>query len=153
MDWRLWQCGISIQGESGVMPMNMTRERLEQYRSNVEEIKELTFKLEHLGEGDGLIGNDVVFDYRTGYPKPQSVVGYDYDLEQSRRERWVGLIEKLQAECKEVEQWIDTIPNSLMRRVLRMSFIDGLPQQKIAKRVHLSQSAISKKIDVFLKME
>ena len=55
--------------------MEMTRERLEQYRSNVQEIRELTYKLDHLGEGDSLIGNDVIFDYKKGYPRPQSVVG------------------------------------------------------------------------------
>ena len=65
--------------------MEMTRERLEQYRSNVQEIRELTYKLDHLGEGDSLIGNDVIFDYKKGYPRPQSVVGYDYDLEARRR--------------------------------------------------------------------
>ena len=47
----------------------MTRERLEAYRSNRDEIKELKYKLEHLGEGDSLIGNDVIFDYRKGYPR------------------------------------------------------------------------------------
>ena len=131
----------------------MTREQLEQYRSNMEEIKELTYKLEHLGDGDALIGNDVVFDYRTGYPKPQSVVGYDYELEARRRDMYSKRIIKLKEECADTETWIDSIPNSLTRRIFRMSFIDGLSQQKVARRVHLSQSAISKKIDAFLKME
>lgn len=45
----------------------MTRERLEAYRSNRDEIKELKYKLDHLGEGDSLIGNDVIFDLQTGY--------------------------------------------------------------------------------------
>lgn len=123
----------------------MTREQLEQYRSNMEEIKELTYKLEHLGDGDALIGNDVVFDYRTGYPKPQSVVGYDYELEARRRDMYSKRIIKLKEECADTETWIDSIPNSLTRRIFRMSFIDGLSQQKVARRVHLSQSAISKK--------
>lgn len=131
----------------------MTREQLEQYRSNMEEIKELTYKLENLGDGDSLIGNDVVFDYRTGYPKPQSVVGYDYELEARRRDMYSKRIIKLKEECTDTETWIDSIPNSLTRRIFRMSFIDGLSQQKVARRVHLSQSAISKKIDAFLKME
>ena len=77
--------------------MGMTRERLEGYRSCKEEIRELQYKLAHLGEGDSLIGNDVVFDYRTGYPKPQSVVGYDYELERRRKER-LGDEEVVEAE-------------------------------------------------------
>lgn len=58
----------------------MTRERLEAYKSNAEEIKELRHKLAHLGEGDSLIGNDVIFNYQTGFPMPQAVVGYDLSL-------------------------------------------------------------------------
>lgn len=131
----------------------MTREQLEQYRSNMEEIKELTYKLEHLGEGDSLIGNDVVFDYRTGYPKPQSVVGYDYELEARTRDMYSKRIMKLKEECVDTETWVDSIPNSLIRRIFRMSFIEGLSQRNVAKKMHLSQSSVSKKIDAFLKME
>ena len=55
----------------------MDREQLERYMSQKEEIRELRYKLEHLGEGDSLVGNSTIFDYSTGYPKPQAVVGYD----------------------------------------------------------------------------
>lgn len=130
--------------------MGMTRERLEGYRSCKEEIRELQYKLAHLGEGDSLIGNDVVFDYRTGYPKPQSVVGYDYELERRRKERWEKLIDKLQSEVTEVEQWVEDIPDSLTRRIFQMYYIDGLKQSRISKKVHLSQSKISEKISKYL---
>ena len=56
----------------------MTKEQLEAYRSKKAEIGELTYRLNHFDDGDSMIGNDVVKDYRTGYPRPQSVVGYDY---------------------------------------------------------------------------
>lgn len=130
--------------------MEMTRERLEGYRSCKEEIRELQYRLDHLGEGDSLIGNDVVFDYRTGYPKPQSVVGYDYELERRRKERWEKLIEKLQSEVTEVEQWVEDIPDSLTRRIFQMYYIDGVKQSKIAKKVHYSQALISEKISSYL---
>ena len=65
----------------------MEREQLERYLSQKEEIRELRYKLEHLGEGDSLIGNSTIFDYSTGYPKPQAVVGNDYNKEWRLRER------------------------------------------------------------------
>ncbi len=131
--------------------MEMTRERLEEYRSCREEIQELQYKLDHLGEGDSMIGNDVIMDYRDGFPRPQSVVGYDYDKYERLRKAYESRIAKLQAECAEVELWIEAIPDSLTRRIFRMYYIDGMNQSRIAKRVHLSQSQVSRKIDGFLK--
>lgn len=133
--------------------MEMTRERLEGYRSCREEIQELQYKLAHLGGGDSMIGNDVILDYRTGYPRPQSVVGYDDKREERLRKTYKSRIAKLRAECAEVEQWVEAIPDSLTRRIFRMYYIDGMNQGKIAKKVHLSQAEISKKISRYLKVE
>lgn len=133
--------------------MEMTRERLEGYRSCREEIQELQYKLAHLGEGDSMIGNDVIMDYRDGFPRPQSVVGYDYDKYERLRKAYESRIAKLQAECAEVELWIEGIPDSLTRRIFRMYYIDGMRQSHIAKKVHLSQAEVSKKISRFLKLE
>ena len=129
----------------------MTKERLEAYKSNKEEIRELRYKLDHLGEGDSLIGNDVIKDYRTGYPRPQSVVGYDYDKEDRLRTAYQARIQKLEAECAAVELWIEEIPDSLTRRIFRMRFMDGLSQRNVANKVHLDQSRISRKIGEYLK--
>lgn len=53
--------------------MEMTKERLEEYRSKKAEIQELQYRLNHLGEGDSLIGNDVIMDYRL-FPKTTNTV-------------------------------------------------------------------------------
>ena len=132
--------------------MEMTREQLEQYRSNMEEIKELTYKLEHLGEGDSLIGNNVVFDYRTGYPKPQSVVGYDYELEARRRGRLENLRAKIQAECDNVEDFVYGIPDGRTRRIFQLYFLEGLSQERVARKMNMEKSSISKKISGYLKL-
>lgn len=131
--------------------MEMTKERLEEYRSKKAEIQEIQYRLDHLGEGDSLVGNDVIMDYRTGFPMPQSVVGYDFDKEQRLKEAWTKQREKLQADCLEVEMWIEAIQDSLTRRIFRMYFVDGITQKQIAKAVHLDKSRISRKIDSFLK--
>ena len=132
--------------------MEMTRERLEGYRSCREEIQELQYKLAHLGDGDSMIGNDVIMDYREGFPRPQSVVGYDYAKEDRLRKAYESRIEKLQAECAEVELWIEGIPDSLTRRIFRMYYIDGMNQKQIGRIVHLDRSSVSKKIDAYLKV-
>ena len=131
--------------------MEMTKKKLEDYRSKKAEIKELQYKLSHLGAGDSLIGNDVIMDYRKGYPIPQSVVGYDFEKEKRLRESYEKRIQKLRAECLEVEMWIEDIPDSLIRRIFRMHYVDGMTQKEISKIIHLDRSRISRKIDDFLK--
>lgn len=130
----------------------MEREQLERYLSQKEEIRELRYKLEHLGEGDSLMGNSTIFDYSTGYPRPQVVVGYDYNKERRLRERYETRLEKLQVDCEETEQWIEAIPDSQTRRIFRMYYLEGETQQKIGKKLHLDQSSVSRKIENFLKL-
>lgn len=131
---------------------DMTRERLEAYRSNRDEIKELKYKLDHLGEGDSLIGNDVIFDYKKGYPMPQAVVGYDYELEWKRRERYENQIAKLELEQDQIEEWVFTIRDSQARRIFQMYFLEGMTQEKVARKMNIERSGVSKKIDAFLKV-
>lgn len=131
----------------------MTKGQLEAYRSKKAEIGELAYRLNHLGDGDSMIGSDVVMDYRTGYPRPQSVVGYDHERAERLRQTCRSRIARLQEECLEVEQWVEAIPDSLTRRIFRMYYVEGMTQQKIAGRVHVAQSAVSEKISKYLKSD
>lgn len=133
--------------------MDMKREMLESYRSKKEEIKELHDKLAHLGEGDSMVGNSIINDYKKGYPRPQAVVGRDTKREARLREMYLKRIAKLEEECAAVETWIEEIQDSITRRIFRMYYIDGISQANISKRIHMSQSAVSKKIDQIFKME
>lgn len=132
--------------------MKMTKERLEGYRSKKDEITELRYKIDNLGEGDSMIGNDTVFDYTTGFPRPQAVVGYDYKKYERLRLRYQNQIDALEKECGEIELWIEEIPDSLTRRIFRMYYIDGMTQQAVSKKVHLAQSKISEKISTYLQL-
>ena len=130
----------------------MEREQLERYLSQKEEIRELRYKLEHLGEGDSLIGNSTIFDYSTGYPKPQAVVGYDYNKERRLRAQYSTRLAKLRYDCEETEQWIESISDSQMRRIFRMRFLEGMILEQIGKKMHVDKSTVSRKIENFLKV-
>ena len=108
-------------------------------------------RLAGLTSDEGLVGNSVIMDYRTGYPRPQTVVGFDYDLYEKRKARWTKCLEQLQKEVDEVEEWIEAIPDGMTRRCFRMVYIDGLTQHQVAKRVHLDRSRVSRKMDDYLK--
>ena len=129
----------------------MEKELLESYRSKKSEIRELKYSLSTLGEGDQMIGNDVINDYRSGYPMPQAVVGVDWQKVARTEERYRSRIRKLEEECHQVEEFIESIPDSLTRRIFRMKYIEGMTQEKIGKKIHMERSSVSKKIDNFIK--
>lgn len=132
--------------------MDITKELLQGYRSKKDEIQELDYILKNRWRDEGLIGNDVIFDYSKGYPMPQSVVGFDQKKYERLQDRDQRRKEQLEKECEEIEEWVEAISDSLTRRIFRMCFIDGRKQKDVAKAVHLDQSMISKKINNYLKV-
>lgn len=132
--------------------MDMTKEILMSYRSKKAEIRELTVMIENRYRDDSLIGNDVILDYSKSYPPiPQGVVGFDLAKYRRLQDRDRYRKEQLEKECAEIEDFIEGIEDSLTRRIFRMTFIDGEKQRKVARKVHLDQSRVSRKIDGYLK--
>ena len=106
------------------MRVEITKELLQGYRSKKDEILELDYILKNRWRDEGLIGNDVIFDYSKGYPMPQGVVGFDkekYDRLQDRDQRRK---EQLEQECVEIEEWVEAITDSITRRIFRMCFVE-----------------------------
>lgn len=132
------------------MRVEITKELLQGYRSKKDEILELDYILKNRWRDEGLIGNDVIFDYSKGYPMPQGVVGFDkekYDRLQDRDQRRK---EQLEQECVEIEEWVEAITDSITRRIFRLCFVEGRKQEAVAKAVHLDQSRVSRRIDDYL---
>lgn len=133
----------------------MTKERLEAYRSSKMEILELEYTLNNRWKSDTMIGNDVIFDYSKGYPMPQSVTGFDQKRYERLQERDLRRKEFLETECAEVEDFVDRIKDSLIKRIFRMYYIDGrrnVTLEEVGKKVHMGRSGVGKKIDKFLKV-
>lgn len=133
------------------MRMDITKELLQGYRSKKDEIQELDYILKNRWRDEGLIGNDVIFDYSKGYPMPQSVVGFDQAKYERLQNRDLRRKEQLEQECEEIETFVENIDESLTRRIFRMCFIDGRKQKDVAKIVHLDQSRVSRRVDDYLK--
>lgn len=129
--------------------MEITKKRLEAYRSEKQEIEELKYKLQNLKTED-FIGNSVIMDYRTGFPSPQTVIETDMNAYRTRQNHLMTEIARLEQNCQEVEQWIESIPDSLTRRIFRLYYTDGNIQKNIARQLHVERSTISKKINNYL---
>lgn len=133
------------------MLLEITKEILKKYRSKKDEILELDWVLRNRWRDEGMIGNNVVFDYRGGYPRPQSVVGFDYERYDRLQDRDNEKKKILEQECEEIEEWVEKIPDSITRRIFRLTFIQGMKQERVAQMVHIDQSRVSRKIDEYLK--
>ena len=84
----------------------------------------------------------------------QSVVGFDQEKYERLQNRDLKRKEKLEAECEEIERFVENIKDSLTHRIFRIYYIDGrknVTQREVAKRVHLDRSRVSRKIDDYLK--
>lgn len=84
---------------------------------------------------------------------PQSVVGFDQEKYERLQDRDLKRKEKLEAECEEIERFVENIKDSLTHRIFRIYYIDGrkdVTQREVAKRVYLDRSSVSKKIDTYL---
>ncbi len=140
--------GQCAAGKEGIL----TRKQLEQYKSKKEEIRELEAYISKLGSSESLMGSSTVFDYRSGYPKPQAVVGVDRAEFWKEKEKYDKKIQELKADCEEVEDFILGIEDSLMRRIFRLSYMEGMTQDSVAKDINIHRSTVSKKISDFLKV-
>lgn len=131
--------------------MEMTRERLEQYRSNVQEIKYLEHKIQDLWRDSELYGHDTIMDYRSGYGHPRNVFGHDRELEKECRERYEKKLAELRAEVNAVQSFVFDIRDSKTRQIFHMYYLDGLSQEDVAKQMYMDRSRISRKITGYLK--
>lgn len=112
------------------MEIKITKKLLNNYQKYKREIPFLRQELEDMQTSDAGIGNSTIFDYRSGYPQPQSVVGFDRELYEHRQD----VLKRREAQVAAVEKWIDDIRDGQTRCVFRMRYIDGMNWVKIAEK-------------------
>lgn len=112
------------------------KELLKQYNSILEEIKELNREIERLEkkeirhEIDKVKGSNAEFPYQ---PRSFTIEGYNIMEEEQNLKRILtkkNILYKRKTKCEDlklqIEEFINTIPDSLTRRVFRYRYIDGL---------------------------
>ena len=67
--------------------MKMTRKRLERYNK----IRAIKAEIDEWETTDKGINHSVILDYQTGSPRPQAVVGFDWDAYVCKTHRPVAL--------------------------------------------------------------
>ena len=113
------------------MEIKVTREMLDKYRKLKQEIPVLELELLMMKNTEAGLGNDTIFDYQTGYPRPQSVVGFD----QKKYDRREKILERKKEKVKAMDQWIDDIKDGQTRCVFRMFYKQNMTWKAIAKQI------------------
>lgn len=113
------------------MEIKVTRDLLDHYRKLKQEIPVLELELQMMKNTEAGLGNDTIFDYKTGYPRPQSIVEFDQQKYDRRRKTLECKKEKVRV----IDQWIDDIKDGQTRCVFRMFYRQGMTWKIIAKQI------------------
>lgn len=101
--------------------IKITKKLLNDYIKYKREIPLLKKELEEMKTTEAGLGSSTIFDYSTGYPKPQSVVGFDQTLYDHRKK----ILENKCLKVEAVEEWIGTIEDIRTRIVFKKRYIEG----------------------------
>ena len=108
----------------------MTAERLRQYRSLKVEIEELAEQIQMLESSDIVQGSDREFPY----------IKHNMKVETAECDRTRELLRKelqlLKTEYRKLNEFINNIADSEIRRIFRYRYIEGWTFQKIAFRMN-----------------
>lgn len=116
--------------------IKITRKLLDNYRKLKREIPVLSMELAEMKQGEAGLGNSTIFDYSTGFARPQSVVGFD----QARYDRRKHTYDHKMAQAAAVERWIQSIEDGQTRYVFKAFYQQGMTWEKIAEKTGYSQS-------------
>ena len=116
--------------------IKITRKLLDNYRKLKREIPVLSMELSEMKSGEAGLGNSTIFDYGTGFARPQSVVGFD----QARYDRRKHTYDHKMAQVAAVERWIQSIEDGQTRYVFKAFYQQGMTWEKIAEKTGYSQS-------------
>lgn len=117
----------------------MTAERLRQYRSIKEEIKELAEQIHKLDSSDIVQGSDKNFPYIKHNMKVETGE-CDHTRELLRKE-----LQLLKTEYHALNEFINNIADSEIRRIFRYRYIEGWTFQKIAFKVGNGDEQVPRK--------
>lgn len=111
--------------------MEIKRIELETYPKLCKDIPLLEAEIRNMKEGDNGLGNDTVFDYRTGYPRPQPVIGFNWELYEKRQAQ----LERMKQRKARIETWIEEIDDVTTRNVIKYKYQQEKEWLEIAKLI------------------
>ena len=138
--------------------MEMTREKLKQYRALKREIESLEKAIDKLRDRaldiPEVMGKVTASSHDFPYIEEHITVRMDEPKEADAISRRIWIKEKRKEEAEkaalEIEQFIAGIPDSTDRQIFEMVFLERKKQREVADAVSLERSSIAKRISKYL---
>ena len=108
--------------------IKITKNLLDEYRKTKVEIPLLELELHDMWTTESGLGNSVILNGKDGSKKPETVVGFD----QERYDRRKQILQYKKEKARTVEQWIDSIEDVETRMVFKMYYTKGLTFETIS---------------------
>ena len=130
----------------------MTREDLEQLKWLKKEVERT--KAEYLN-AKPVYKADSVYGSTEENPDNRTIPirGNTYKDIDTKLKRYERAIKKLDIEIDRLEDWIDSIPDSLMRQIMQLRYRNGLGWGQIGQELGYERTTVAKKHDAFFEGE
>ena len=112
----------------------MTKNRLKKLRGLIKEAEHLEAEYKDMMWSPKTFVQDSVKDYRTGYPHNIVIQGYGSADFVALRQKLYDKRNLILKEIAEMEEWLNTVEDTRIRRILRLQYWDGLTQEEIAEK-------------------
>lgn len=128
------------------------KDLLRQYNDVQQEIKELECRIKKLHkkmepEADTVVGSNTEFPYNE---RVYTISGFNVEAKNDKLDRLDTVLTKRKQKCEdmkvEIEEFINTIPDSRTRRVFTLRYVDGLTWLQIARRIERYDESYPRKI-------
>lgn len=132
----------------------MTKKDLEQLKSLKLEAKHLQEEIRDLPTGDTYVA-DTIKDYsENAKGSIQIIQGYgmsnkQYAKRQQLAKKLARKLAEIQDLITDMEDWLDNIPDSEMRDILRLTYRNGLTREKVAAELGCDECTVRRKIKRF----
>lgn len=75
--------------------------------------------------------------------------GYTYQNIDRKLKRYERLIKKFDDEIDRMENWIESVPDSLTRQILQLKYRNGLTHEEMALELGFSERTVRRKLKEF----
>lgn len=127
----------------------MTKKELEEYQKLKTDIKCLENEMQEMLRTDKGIVSDTILDYKTGYPIPSVITGFDQQRYNELRKK----LDKKQDRLQRINDFIDNIIDDQTRYVFTLKYKNKKTWSQIANRIGKYDESYPRKLihDEYLK--